>query len=180
MSNRVVWYEIPIFGHVNKCGLVENANCWTCQNVWFGGICQFYTLRGNPTSPLSAAHPPSQFLLKFESMLRSMFCVHFGWIWVQVLIDASVDFVFISAGFGFRTCSIFAAFWVQSGTILVPFWLHFCSIWGPFWYHFGTIWLLLRGPVEEKFPSKFEDRWAHLALLHFKRFGAQKGATMGS
>ena len=97
----------------------------------------------------------------------------FVFIWLdlgfQVLIDASVDFVFISAGFGFRACSILAAFWVQSGTILVPFWFHFC----PFGVHFGTIWGLWRGPVEEKLPSRTEARGWEIADLHFERFWAQ-------
>ena len=62
-----------------------------------------------------------------------------GWVWVESLIDASFDFVFISGGFGFRTCSILAPFWVQFGTILVPFWIHFGSIWGPFWVHLGSL-----------------------------------------
>ena len=60
-------------------------------------------------------------------------------------------------------------FWVQLGTILVPFWIYLGSMW--------TIWGLWRGPVEEKLPSRIEGRWDQLALLHFKRFWAQKGAT---
>ena len=67
------------------------------------------------------------------------FCFHFCWIWVQLLIDASFDFVFISAGFGFRTCSIFGVFWLQFGTILVPCWVHFGSVWGPFCIHLGSL-----------------------------------------
>ena len=35
-------------------------------------VTTLYTLRGNPTSPLSATHPPLQFFLKLYSMLCSM------------------------------------------------------------------------------------------------------------
>ena len=83
------------------------------------------------------------------------FCFHFGWIWVQVLIDASFDFVFMLGGFGFRNYSILAPYWVQ----------------------FGTIWSLWRGPVEEKLPSRTEGRWAQVGSRNFKRFWAQKVAT---
>ena len=123
-------------------------------------------------------------------MLRSMFCVHFGWIWVQgligsilfsfgwiwvqVLIDASVDFVFF---FRLDLASELVSFWLHSGSSLEPFWFHFGSIFVPFGVHFGTIWLLTRGPVEEKFPSRSEGRGEKVALLHFKRCWAQKGAT---
>ena len=31
--------------------------------------------------------------------------------------------------------------------------------------------------MEEKLPSRTEDRWAKLGLLHFGRFGTQKTAT---
>ena len=98
-------------------------------------------------------------------MLRS-FLFSLGWIRVQVLIDASFDFVFIWAGFGFRNCSILAPCWIQFGSILEPFWVHFGSIRGPW-----------RGPVEEKLPSRTEDRCGKVAVLHFKRFWAQKGDT---
>ena len=83
------------------------------------------------------------------------FCFQFGWVWVQVLIDASFDFVFILGGFGFRNY----------------------SIWAPCWVHCGTIWGLWRGPVEEKLPSRTEGRWRTLGSPHFKRFWPQKGAT---
>ena len=111
--------------------------------------------RGRPSPPVAIRRFHFVFILagvgfKFQSMLRSLlflFLIGFGfkclsmlrsilfsfvWIWVQILIDASFDFVVISAGFGFRTCSSFASFWVQFGTILVRFWIHFGSIWGSF------------------------------------------------
>ena len=66
------------------------------------------------------------------SSLKVWFRFHFCWIGVQVLIDASFDFVFISAGCRFKTCSNVAIFWVQFGIILVPCWVHFGSTWGPF------------------------------------------------
>ena len=126
--------------------------------------------RGRPWPPVAARRRPSPPVVARRHSSFS-FCFHFGWIWVQVLIGASVDFVFISAGFGFRAFSILAAFWY-----LEPFWFHFGSIFVPFGVHFGTIWLLLRGLVEEKFPSKIGDRWGHSPLLHFESFWAQKGA----
>ena len=33
--------------------------------------------------------------------------------------------------------------------------------------------------MEEKLPSRIEDRWGQLAHPHFKRFWAQKAATRG-
>ena len=68
-------------------------------------------------------------------------------------------------------------FWLHSGSSLEPFWFHCGSIFVPFGVHFGTIWLLLRGPVEEKFPSKIGDRWDQVGPPPFKRFWPQKGAT---
>ena len=84
--------------------------------------------------------------------------------------------------FSFRLdlASELAPFSLHSGCSLEPFWFHFGSIFVPFGVHFGTIWLLLRGPVEEKFPSKIGDRWGHSPLLHFESFWAQKGATTRS
>ena len=81
--------------------------------------------------------------------------------------------------FSFRLdlASELVPFSLHSGSSLEPFWFHFGFIFAPFGVHLGTILLLLRGPVEEKFPSKNGDRWGKLALPHFKRFWAQKGAT---
>ena len=83
------------------------------------------------------------------------------------------DFVFI----WLDLASELVPFWLHYGSSLEPFWFHFGSIFVPFGVHVGTIWLLLRGPVEEKFPSRIEGRGGKVALLHFKRFWAQKGAT---
>ena len=106
------------------------------------------------------------------------FCFYCGWIsvqvfifefasiWAGILIHASFDSVFILGGFGFRNSSILGPFWVQFGTILAIFWIHFGSNWGPW-----------RGPVEEKLPSRTEDRWDILADPHLKRFWAQKDAA---
>ena len=58
--------------------------------------------------------------MAYSSSLKVRFYFRFCWIGVQVLIDASFDFVVISAGCSFRTCSILAIFWAQFGTILVP------------------------------------------------------------
>ena len=33
--------------------------------------------------------------------------------------------------------------------------------------------------MEEKLPSRIEDRWGKVAYPHFKRFWAQKAATRG-
>ena len=60
--------------------------------------------------------------------------------------------------------------WVDSGSEIVQLWLHFGSILGPFGVFGGVLW-------RQKLPSRTEDRWGKLALLHFKRFWAQKGAT---
>ena len=81
--------------------------------------------------------------------------------------------------FSFRLdlASELVPFWLHSGSSLEPFWFHFGLIVFPFGVHFGTIWLLLRGPVEEKFPSRIGDRWGQSAVLHFERVWAQKGAT---
>ena len=81
--------------------------------------------------------------------------------------------------FSFRLdlASELVPFWLHSGSSLEPFWFHFGSIFVPFGVNFGTIWLLLRSPVEEKFPSKIGDRWGTLASRLFESFWAQKGAT---
>ena len=44
MSKRVVWSKMSIFEHLKTCGLVENVNFSTCQNVWFGWKCQFLNM----------------------------------------------------------------------------------------------------------------------------------------
>ena len=81
--------------------------------------------------------------------------------------------------FSFRLdlASELVPFSLHSGSSLEPFWFHFGSIFVPFGVHFGTIWLLLRGPVEEKFPSRIEGRGGKTVSLHFKCFWVQKGAT---
>ena len=68
-------------------------------------------------------------------------------------------------------------FWLHVGFSLGPFWFHFGSILDPFGVHFGSIWGPWRGPVEEKLPSRTEDRWDILAHPHLKRFWAQKDAA---
>ena len=75
----------------------------------------------------------------------------------------------IESKFRFRSgrfVSDLDAFGAHLGTILAPFGVRFGSIWG-----------LWRGPVEEKLPSRIEDRWRQVAPPHFKRFWAQKEAT---
>ena len=131
-------------------------------------------------------------------MLRSILFA-FGWIRVQVLIDASFDCVVILVGFGFKFLSmlpsILCSFRLDVGSELVPFWLYFGSSSEPFQFHVGSIlaslgvhfesiWGLWRGPVEEKLPSRIEGRPGNRApphfkrfWTHFKRFWAQKEAT---
>ena len=68
------------------------------------------------------------------------------------------------------------SFGLHFGFILGPFCSHFGFILGPFGVHFGSIWGPWRGRVEEKLPSRTEDRWDKLALSHFDRFWTQKRA----